>query len=111
MAREKRKDYVWYVHSENNDTNASISDALPGETSYPRECFDYDYKKKRQKRESCEKHLWECKFHLVEHLLQEKNKDYKFKIYSQEGRSGKIREVTHLFKKNKGINKKPPKKA
>lgn len=111
MSGGKGKNNIWYVHPENVDTNARISEVLPGETSYPRECFDYDYKKKRQKNESCEKHLWECKFHLVEHLLQEKNKGYKFKIYSQQGRSGKIREVTQLFKKDKGLKKKPKKKA
>jgi hypothetical protein len=84
---------------------------MPGETSYPIECFDYDPKAKRLKRESCERHLWECEFHLIEHLLREKSQVYKFKIYSQEGRNGKIREVTHLFKKGQIKKKKPAKKA
>jgi hypothetical protein len=85
MPWRKERDYIWYIHPETDDTNVMISEVMPGETSYPRECFDYDYKKKQLKKESSERHLWGCEFHLIEHLMREKIKAINLKYTARRG--------------------------
>ena len=101
---KKQREYNWFVEPRGDvaHTNKVISENV-GEENAMQEMLCADGKKHN---------LWQCPSTLILFLWRSRvGLKISFKIFSQEGKNGKIRDATFLFKNDRGSPKKRRKKV